>query len=184
MLLGATRRNRAEAAPPLPRIGDEAEDDERQAYAVVGDHVRMLAYRGTLSRDKNARSGGPARDRCDRRAEPDVDVRFTACQFLSRGAQYADGVCGRSLREPKSSFLSSRKPTGGYSALLPDVPGFFVAGSTIKEIDKETAKALPWYLDYLKQQGREAKPKMHTERQIALTVPSPHEELRYKYIKV
>ena len=43
---------------------------------------------------------------------------------------------------------------GGYSALLPDVPGFFVAGSTIKEIDKETAKALPWYLDYLKQQGR------------------------------
>lgn len=71
----------------------------------------------------------------------------------------------------------------GYSALLPDVPSFFVVGSTIKKIDKETAKALPGYLDYLKQLGREVKPKNRTDRQIALTVPSPHEELHYKYIK-
>jgi predicted RNase H-like HicB family nuclease len=72
----------------------------------------------------------------------------------------------------------------GYSAFLPDVPAFFVAGSTIKEIDKETAKALPWYLEYLKREGREVKAQRRTERKIALTVPLPHEELRYKYIKV
>jgi predicted RNase H-like HicB family nuclease len=49
-----------------------------------------------------------------------------------------------------SMVIEGNKQTG-YSALLPDVPGFFVAGITIKEIEKETAKALPWYLDYLKQ---------------------------------
>jgi predicted RNase H-like HicB family nuclease len=70
-----------------------------------------------------------------------------------------------------SMVIEGNKQTG-YSALLPDVPGFFVAGSTIKEIEKETAKALPWYLDYLKQRGREAKPKKRTERQLALTVSS------------
>lgn len=72
----------------------------------------------------------------------------------------------------------------GYSALLPDVPGFFVAGDTIKEIEKETAKTLPWYLDYLKQEGKEVKPQKRTDRQLALTIASPHEELRFSSITI
>jgi predicted RNase H-like HicB family nuclease len=83
------------------------------------------------------------------------------------------------LGEKSQTFLMviEGNETIGFSALLPDVPGFFVAGSTLKEIDEETADALPRYIEYLQQKEITLKSKTRTESQMALTIPLPHEVL-------
>ena len=79
-----------------------------------------------------------------------------------------------------------KRGRGAYGAFLPDVPGFFVVGSTIKEIEKETAKSLPAYLNYLKQEGKDPKPTRRTKHQTAQILPSsfPNDASRCKCIRV